>query len=374
MDDCVVIGGKRYRKGYTTGSCAAAAAKAAAYMLVSGKALCTVEIDTPAGKRLKLDVNNIEIAENFTKCSVTKDGGDDPDVTNGLKVFAEASPCKLPGISVVAGEGIGRVTLPGLKVPVGQPAINPVPMKMILKEVGEVLPQGMGVEIKLSVPGGREVAEKTYNPRLGIVGGISILGTSGIVVPMSEEAWKESLALDLSILAAKGSKKAVFIFGNYGEAFVTGKLQLNSGLIIKISNFAGFMLDKAVEYGFEKLIIAGHPGKLVKIAAGIFHTHSRVADARMEIMAAYSALEGAPQQVVSSIYQCRTTEAAMDIINKSGLKGVYKRIVENAAERCMEYTFKKIRVGAVMFDAADNLLAMDRVAEELIEEFKEQRG
>jgi len=371
MDDYVVIGGKKYRKGYTTGSCAAAAAKAAAYMLVSGQALHTVEIDTPAGKRLKLAVNDIKIAENYAKCSIIKDGGDDPDVTTGLKIFAEASPCKLPGVSLTTGEGIGRVTLPGLKVPVGQPAINPVPMKMILKEAGEVLPEGMGIEIKLSVPGGSEIAEKTYNPKLGIVGGISILGTSGIVVPMSEEAWKESLALDLSVLAAKGCKKAVFIFGNYGEAFVTGKLQLNYNYIVKISNFAGYMLDKAVEYGFEKLIIAGHPGKLIKIAAGIFHTHSRVADARMEIMAAYSALEGAPQQVVNSIFRCRTTEAAMDIINKSGLQGIYKRIVENAAKRCAEYTYKKIKVGAVMFDAADNLLAMDKVAEELTEEFKE---
>lgn len=369
MDDFVIIGGKKYRKGYTTGSCAAAAAKAAAAMLVSGQALCTVEIDTPAGKRLKLTVNDIEIAKDYAKCSIIKDGGDDPDVTTGLKVFAEARPVRTPGVVVTTGEGIGKVTLPGLKVPVGQPAINPVPMKMLLKEVAEVIPQNAGIEIKLSVPGGCEAAEKTYNPRLGIVGGISILGTSGIVTPMSEEAWKESLALDLSMLAARGSKKAVFIFGNYGEAFVTGKLPLNSDYIIRISNFAGYMLDKAVEYGFEKLIIAGHPGKLIKVAAGIFHTHSRVADARMEIMAAYAALEGASQPVVNSIYQCRTTEAAMDIININGLQDIYKRIVGNVAKRCTDYTFKKIRVGAVMFDAVDNLLAMDQVAAEIIKEY-----
>ncbi|SHI67715.1 cobalt-precorrin-5B (C(1))-methyltransferase CbiD [Lutispora thermophila] len=370
MVDYVIIAGKKYRKGYTTGSCAAAAAKAAAYMLISRKVLDTVEIDTPAGIRLKLTVNDVEIAENYAICSIIKDGGDDPDVTTGLKIFAKATLCKSPGIFIIAGEGIGRVTLPGLKVPVGQPAINPVPMKMIKKEVGEVLPQGMGVEIKFSIPGGYEVAEKTYNPKLGIEGGISILGTSGIVVPMSEEAWKESLALDLSMLAAKGCKKVVFIFGNYGENFATGKLPLNNNYIVKISNFAGYMLDKAVEYGFEKLIISGHPGKLVKVAAGIFHTHSRVADARMEIMAAYSALEGASQQLVNSIYQCKTTEAAMDIINKNGLQGVYRRIVENVARRCTDYTFNKIRVGAVIFDGSDNLLAMDKVAEELINEFK----
>ena len=370
MDDFVVIGGKQYKKGYTTGSCAAAAAKTAASMLLSGQALCAVEIDTPSGKRLVLDVNDIQIEKDYARCSIIKDGGDDPDVTTGLKVFAEARYADTPGVAVTTGEGIGLVTLPGLKVPVGKPAINPVPMRMILKEVGEVLPLGKGIEISLSVPGGREVAERTYNPRLGIVGGISILGTTGIVVPMSEEAWKDSLALDLSILAAKGSKKAVFIFGNYGEAFVTGKLPLNSELIIRISNFAGYMLDKAVEYGFEQLLVAGHPGKLIKVAAGIFNTHSRVADARLEIMAAYAALEGAPQSVTGSIYQCRTTEAAMDIINANGLQGVYKRIVGNAAKRCTEYTYKKIRVGAIMFDAADNLLAMDSIAEELIDKFQ----
>ncbi len=369
MDDFVIIGGKKYRKGYTTGSCAAAASKAAAVMLVSGRAVSAVQIDTPAGKRLNLAVNDIEITKDFAKCSIIKDGGDDPDVTTGLRIFAEARRARNQGVVVTTGEGIGMVTLPGLKVPVGQPAINPVPMKMLLKEVGEVLPQGAGMEIKLSVPGGREAAEKTYNPRLGIVGGISILGTSGIVTPMSEEAWKESLALELGVLAARGSKKAVFIFGNYGEAFVTGKLPLNTDYIIRISNFAGYMLDKAVEYGFEKLVLAGHPGKLVKVAAGIFHTHSRIADARMEIMAAYAALEGASQAVVEQIYQCRTTEAAMEVVNINGLQGIYKRVVSNVAKRCTEYTFGKIRVGSVMFDAGDHLLAMDDAAAEMVKEF-----
>jgi cobalt-precorrin-5B (C1)-methyltransferase len=365
MDNYVIVSGKKYRKGHTTGSCAAAAAKAAVSMLVSGELSDRVEIDTPAGIRLTLPLVDARFGEGSAVCAVVKDGGDDPDVTTGLKIFAEARFHPGNTIVVNAGEGIGVVTLPGLKVEVGKPAINPVPMKMIRKEVSEVLSEGKGVEILLRVPGGDEVAKRTYNPKLGIVGGISILGTSGIVEPMSEEAWKESLALELKVMAAKGSRQAVFIFGNYGENFVTGQLGMGRDALIKVSNFVGYMLDKAVENGFESLLLAGHPGKLIKVAAGIFHTHSRVADARMEIMTAYAALEGASQEVLSSIYECKTTEAAMQIMNEKQLKGVYARIASNAARRCTEYTFEKIRVGTVLFDAEDTLLAMDDTAKDM---------
>ncbi|MCX7923587.1 MAG: cobalt-precorrin-5B (C(1))-methyltransferase CbiD [Clostridia bacterium] len=370
MDSYVYINGKKYRKGYTTGSCAAAASKAAAIMLITGKKISSVEIDTPAGVRLSLNVDDVILSEGTVKCSIVKDGGDDPDVTNGLKIFAEVKFAGNTGVSVKAGEGIGIVTLPGLKVNVGQPAINPVPMKMILKEVREVLPEDKGVEILLSIPGGEEVAQKTYNPKLGIIGGISILGTKGIVEPMSEEAWKESLALELNMLAAKGARQAVFIFGNYGEDFVNAKLGIENQGIIKISNFVGFMLDKAVENGFEEVVLVGHMGKLVKVAAGIFHTHSRVADARMEILAAYAALEAASQDIIEQIYQCRTTEAASDIIRKKRLERVYNRIVENAAGRCSSYTFNKVRVGAVLFDSANNMLAVDKIAEEILYKYR----
>lgn len=366
MDDYVVVNGKKYRKGYTTGSCAAAASKAAVSMLFSGKDIECISIDTPAGKRLMLEVTDITRTERAVKCAVIKDGGDDPDITTGLKIFAEAALKENEGISVNAAEGIGIVTLPGLKIEVGKPAINPVPMKMILKESGEVLPHGKGVEITLSVPGGEEVAKKTYNPRLGIMGGISILGTSGIVEPMSEEAWKDSLALELGMLSAKGFKQAVFTFGNYGEDFTLSKLDIDNKFIITTSNFVGFMLDKAVEQSFEEIVIVGHLGKLVKVAAGIFHTHSRVADARMEILTAYAALEGCSTEVLGKIYECRTTEAAAEIICNHGLAGIYRRLVSNASNRCSEYTFNKIRVGTVLFNQDNNLLYMDGNAEEIL--------
>ncbi|MHB1393407.1 MAG: cobalt-precorrin-5B (C(1))-methyltransferase CbiD [Clostridia bacterium] len=202
MEDYVGVNGRKFKKGNTTGSCVSAASKASVMMLISGDSIGEVCIDTPAGVRFTLPVTDVSIISESVRCSVIKDSGDDPDMTSGLKIFAEAKRKSNSGIEIRTGEGIGIVTLPGLKVEVGKPAINPVPEKMILKEVGEFLPENAGVEITLSVPGGAETALKTYNPKLGIVGGISIPGTSGIVNPMSEEAWKEALALELRVLAA----------------------------------------------------------------------------------------------------------------------------------------------------------------------------
>lgn len=362
MDDFVIVNGRKFRKGFTTGSCAAAASKAAVAMLFSGNPLDIVDIDTPAGVRLKLRLEDITIKEGIAGCAVIKDGGDDPDITSGLKIFAEARHSHAEGIHVGAGEGIGTVTLPGLKVQPGNPAINPVPMRMIHKEVGEVLPTGKGVKILLSVPGGEAAAERTYNPKLGIVGGISILGTSGIVTPMSEEAWKESVAVELDVAVAREHKTLVFAFGNYGESFAVEKLGVDKNAIIKISNFIGFMLDKALNTGVESILLVGHLGKLVKVAAGIFHTHSRVADARMEIMTAYTALEGASRELLEKIYGCRTTEAAASILKQNGLAAVFDRVASEASRRCMEYCYSKVRVGVVLFNEDDTLLSIDENA------------
>lgn len=374
MDDFVVVNGKKLRKGYTTGSCAAGASKAAVSMLVHGGRLDRIGIDTPSGVRLELPVTDVEVNEGRVKCSVVKDGGDDPDVTSGLKIFAEAVYTGGKSISIKAGPGIGTVTQPGLKVQVGKPAINPGPMSMILKEVREVLKDGRGVEITLSVPGGEAAAEKTYNSRLGIVGGISIIGTSGIVTPMSEEAWKEAIAVELSVARAKGFRDMVFTFGNYGESFAVNELGMEKERIVKVSNFIGYMLDKAVEYELERVLLVGHLGKLVKVAAGIFHTHSRVADARMEILTAYAGLEGAAVEVLDRIYQCRTTEAAAQIIKEQGLEAVFDRIVRSASERCGQYAFNRIKTGTVLFNEDSTLLGMDEGAKEILRHIQNGDG
>jgi cobalt-precorrin-5B (C1)-methyltransferase len=369
MDEYRVVNGKRLRKGYSTGSCAAAAAKAAVWMLVRQQPMEQVEIDTPAGLRLKLSLTDVRLEQDRAGCAVVKDGGDDPDVTTGLKIVAEAVWAE-PGIHIAAGRGIGVVTEPGLKVPVGQPAINPVPHQMICKEVGEVLPAEQGVKVTLSVPGGETVALRTFNPKLGVVGGISILGSKGIVEPMSEEALKESLALELRIRSQKGLRKAVFVFGNYGEEVARQTLGLDNKYLIKIGNYLGSMLDAARADGFETVLVIGHLGKLVKVAAGIFQTHSRVADARLEILCAYAALAGASLAVLQEIINCRTTAAVAAIIERERLSGIYERIVNNASRHCRDYTGGALKVGVVLFNETHHLLACDPVGKQLIEEFR----
>lgn len=373
-EDYILVNGRKLRRGFTTGSCAAAAAKAAVRMLFEEILLEKVIIETPEGEQLTLSVEEASIDGECARCCVVKDGGDDPDVTTGLKIWAEAKRNTTPGIHLDTGEGIGKVTLPGLKVEVGQPAINPVPMKMILEEVGQVLPPGEGVAVTLWVPGGREVAARTFNPRLGIVGGISIIGTTGRVNPMSEDAWKEALALELKMLAAKGYDRAVYVFGNYGEDFLTKELGKPPENLLKISNYLGFMLDKGVELGFKKVLLAGHLGKMVKVSAGIFHTHSRVADARMEIMAAQAALAGATQPVVAQVMASKTTDGAAAILEENGLQGVYHQIVASAAQRCQDHTYGRMEVGCLLFHGKGECLAMTRKAESWLEEMRRDNG
>lgn len=368
MPGSVVINGKEYRRGYTTGTTAACAAKAATIMLFLKSQIDSVELVTPSGIGASLYLDDISIFENSAECSATKDAGDDPDVTDKMKIFAKATLSDNQGVTVSAGAGIGRVTLPGLKIAVGNPAINPVPLKMIYDEVSSVLPMGRGVAIEIWVPDGEEIAKKTYNPKLGIVGGISILGTTGIVNPMSEEAWKVAIESELDILRARGSKMAIFAFGNYGESFAAKNFGVDKNRIVKISNFLGFMLERASEKGFKKVIVMGVMGKLIKVSAGIFHTHSRVADARMETLASFVAIRGGSSEIVRSIFYSNTTEEALGIIKDNGFEDVFQFISDRAARKCTEYTYSKVDVGVVLFDMDGSVLSMDSNAKKSLGE------
>jgi cobalt-precorrin-5B (C1)-methyltransferase len=363
----VIVNGKEYRKGYTTGTTASGAAKAAAWMLFSRLQLDEVDINTPSGVVVTLDVDDVKVSGVSAECSVTKDAGDDPDVTNKMKIFARAKFSEIPGVRISAGKGIGRVTLPGLKVAVGAPAINPVPLKMISDAVSEVMPPDEGVNIEIWIPDGEEIAKKTYNPKLGIIGGISILGTTGIVSPMSEEAWKEAINIELDVLKARGRKSAIFTFGNYGEDFAFKNFGVEKMEVVKISNFLGFMLEKAAEKGFESVIVMGVLGKLIKVSAGIFHTHSKIADARMETLSSFAAISGASQEVVRRIFYSNTTEEAAVIIKENGLESVFEFAVDRAAKKCTGYTFSKVNVGAVLFDMDGKVLAMDGYARDFLD-------
>jgi len=361
--------GKKLRTGYTTGSCAAAAAKGAVSMLFSGLKEQHVVIDTPKGWKLNLHLEDIFFSGTAASCCVVKDAGDDPDVTDGVRVYAEARRIEGTEILIKGGKGVGLVTKPGLPIPQGSPAINPGPRNMIIKEVKEVLPQGCGVEIEISIPQGVEIARKTFNPRLGITGGISILGTTGIVEPMSEDALKDTIALELSCRRAEGEDKLVLVPGSYGERFCRQWLGLSGERTIKMSNYLGFALEKCAELGFKKLVLAGHLAKLVKPAGGIFYTHSRVSDTRLEILTAHLAVLGMETGDLRRIMRCITVEEALPIINQKGFQEVYKIIAETCARKCAAYVYGNLKIGVVIF-SMKKLLAKSSGAERILEEIR----
>lgn len=360
---------KELRCGYTTGTSAAAAAKAAVMLLVGEKVGDSVDVSMPDGTVSRLPLAEMTHNSDVASVSVIKDGGDDPDITTGLPIVAEVTLDNSGEIRIRGGKGVGKVTLKGLKIPVGEAAINPVPRRMIRENVASVLKEGQGAAVTISVPGGEEIAKKTFNPRLGIVGGISILGSTGIVHPMSEEALTESLRLELNVLKEKGYRSAVFAFGNYGLDFLRSR-SIKDECIVKISNYLGFMLDQAVDMGFREILLVGHMGKLVKVAGGIFQTHSRRADARMEILTAFAGLEGADKETLTKIYECTTTSAAAEIIAEKDLGGIYRRITDAVIKRCTAYTYNEIRFGAMLFGDGNVLLGIDKEAEDMIKELK----
>ena len=318
------------KKGFTTGSCAAAASKAATYMLLTGQEKNNIEIETPAGIMFKAAIVDKKRQDNQVSCAVIKDGGDDPDVTTGAHVTATVSLLEngmesleaRPSIIIDGGFGVGRITLPGLDQPVGNAAINSVPRSMIEKEVLEVcrfLDFKGKLQIEISVPEGKDLAARTFNPRLGIVDGISILGTTGIVEPMSNKALVDTIRVELNQKRALGAKRAIVSPGNYGKEFMKEHFGYNLDSSVKCSNFIGETVDICCELGFERMVLAGHIGKLIKVAGGIMNTHSHEADSRMEILASAAIRVGADVALARSILKCLNTEEALHLIDDSGL-------------------------------------------------------
>ncbi len=326
----VIQNQKKLRMGYTTGSCAAAAAKAAVFMLLTGRKTEKVDLPTPKGILLHLEILDAELAEGAASCAVRKDGGDDPDATHGLLVYARAERMTQPGVLIDGGPAVGRVTKKGLEQPVGAAAINRVPREMITQAVREVCEEqeySGGIRVVISVPGGEQVAEKTFNPRLGIEGGISILGTSGIVVPMSEAALVASIRLEMEMRRANGAEYLLVTPGNYGADFVRYGTSLDVESSMKCSNYVGETLDMASELGIKGILFVAHIGKFIKVAGGIMNTHSRNADARAELMAAFALRAGADLDTAKRILDTLTTEEAVEILRNAGILDETVRLV-----------------------------------------------
>ncbi len=332
----VYFKGKKLRYGYTTGSTAAAATKAALTVLLNnGGDLREVRLKVPAGQILTISVKSVVMDGDYVTATVIKDGGDDPDVTHGLEIQSKVNLRRDGSINIFGGKGVGKVTKPGLPVEIGEAAINPVPMEMIRGVTQEMLPEGWGADIEIIVPLGEETAKKTLNAKLGIIGGISILGTTGMVKPMSEESWKSSLAIELKqALSEYNTDEAIFLFGNRGKSYLEDNFPHRVAQGVVISNFVGYMFDRACEYEVRKVYFIGELGKFVKVAGGIFHTHSRVSDAKMEIMAANALLVGEEIENVMKILNSNTTEEATQYVRK---KEVYNLMAEKSKEKCEEY-------------------------------------
>ena len=373
MEEYVYIDGKKYKRGYTTGSCATAAAKAASHMLLTKLPIEVINIDTPKGIPLNLKVENINIQDDYVECSIRKDGGDDIDATHNMHIYARAEFIDSKEIIITGGNGVGRVTKKGLGIEIGESAINKTPRNMINNEVRKVIGEDKGVKITIFAPEGELIAKKTFNPRLGIVGGISIIGTTGIVEPMSDEGWKKSLSIELEMKKAQGMDKIILVPGNHGEMFIKETLGLDIKYIVRTSNFIGYMLKEAQRIGFKKILMAGHLGKYVKIAGGIFNTHSKVADARNEILLANLALMNAPFELVKKVNECLTTEEFIEIINSKEYEG-YKEIYNILSNKCREridiyLNDEEINVEVMIFSMEKELLGQSEKAGDLKEIF-----
>ncbi|NBG87084.1 cobalt-precorrin-5B (C(1))-methyltransferase CbiD [Isachenkonia alkalipeptolytica] len=406
LDQFAFKNGKKLRYGFTTGSCMVAAAKGSLLMILKDQILDEVELLTPKGWNLYLKLRDQVLEGDEARCSVIKDAGDDPDITHGIKIFVRVKVQRAekgkPKVLLKSGKGVGIVTQKGLSIPPQEPAINPVPRKMLKRELTELLPEDLRAEVLVWIPKGEEIGKKTFNPRLGIVGGISIIGTSGIVEPMSEEAFQESIRIEMDMLM-ENRKDLIFIPGNFGRDFGKG-LGLREEDMLKTSNFVGFSLDCAYEKKVRKILLVGHLGKFIKVAGGIFHTHSKIADGRMEILAAYTAkhLENRRQQqileeqiansnkvtdynehsdgnekadllpdhLIEKILSANTTDEAVEKLLQLGLKEVFTDLANKVSEKARIRTHEEIEIGTVLFSQIHGVLGFCDQSWKMIEELR----
>lgn len=378
MEQFIYKNHQKLRYGYTTGSCAAAAAKAAAFMLLSGQQVSYVDLMTPKQVPLHLEVLDIKRKEESVSCAIQKDGGDDPDVTNGIWIYAEVRKKAESGILIDGGTGVGRVTKPGLEQPVGAAAINKVPRQMIRENVEEICSQfGYfgGLQVTIFIPVGEALAAKTFNPRLGIVGGISVLGTSGIVEPMSEQALIDTIRVEMRQKLANGMEYLLVVPGNYGIDFLE---QYGHGLdledAVKCSNFVGEALDAAVEFGAKGVLLIGHIGKFVKLAGGIMNTHSHNADARMELLTVHAALLGAPLPMLRNMMESVTTDDALKYLQEAGMmEPVMERLMERMEFYVDHRAQNRLELGVITFSKVYGILGQTSRVPELVQKIAAQR-
>lgn len=371
----VEMAGKHLRCGYTTGTCAALAAAAAAELLLTGKAPKTVRLTTPKGIPVEVEPQECSLKNGIARCAVIKDAGDDIDVTANLPVFAEVTK-REEGIIIDGGAGVGRVTKAGLDQPIGAAAINHVPREMIkaaVESVCHALDEKSGLHITISVPNGAEIAKKTFNPNLGIVGGISIIGTSGIVEPMSIQALIDTKKIELHQAALVSPNRVILTPGNYGLAFLQGTPLAQQIPVVVCSNFIGELLDAAGAEGIGEVLLVGHIGKLVKLAGGIMNTHSKWGDCRTELFCTHAALCGADRELCEKLMEAATTDACIALLQKEKLWEAVRDSLLQAIQKHLDRRANgKYKVGAVLFSNVYGALGGTEKAEALLHGWREK--
>ena len=376
-DYYIIKDGKQLRYGYTTGSCATSAAKAACQMLLSGEEVREIMLKTPFGIKLSLEVLEISRNEDSVTCAIQKDAGDDPDVTNGALVYATVSKIKEKQIYIDGGIGVGRVTRKGLEQPIGNAAINSTPRATITAEIKDVCSKyryDEGISVIIEIPKGVELAQKTFNPRLGIKDGISVLGTSGIVVPMSEEALLKTIEVEMKMRILNGDKYILATPGNYGQRFVKEHMTLPFEKNIICSNYIGKTIDMAINNGAKGILFISHIGKFIKVAGGIMDTHSKSADCRAELIAASAIRAGADLEVVRQVLDSVTTDESLEILDKNGLLASTMDIIVQRIDMYLSHrSSDKITIGAIVFSNVLGHLGQTKNTKQLIEFLNEEK-
>lgn len=381
---------KTLRCGVTTGTCAAAAAGAAMKKLLEGIEIPYMEVNTPKGVTVQIPVIYGESAGEYCEVFVKKDSGDDPDVTNGTRIgvwaerLAEAFPSdrlerafrdeKYQGLYLDGGTGVGRVTKSGLEQSVGQAAINKVPREMIFSQAEAVRKQAESREaflLTVLVPEGEALAKKTFNPMLGIEGGISILGTSGILEPMSEKAIVDTIETQIRQMQRNGERNLLVTPGNYGQGYVTEKLGFSLENSVKSSNYIGETIDLAVSYGMERLLLVGNIGKLAKLGAGIMNTHSRMADGRAEILGFHLMLCGGSREQLAELSACITTEEMLKKLESWQLReAVMESLCQKIGEHVKRRAGETLQTGVMIFSENYGFLGQTAGTEEVLSAWK----
>ena len=355
------LAAKKLRTGFTTGTCATAAAKAALLSMIEQKKIESVEVILPKGSSVKIAIQSCEFGKNKAKCSVIKDGGDDPDVTHGAEIFVDLSLTEISNkIEITGGEGVGIVTKPGLGLELNKPAINPTPKKMIrenILEIGNSVLKKNGIKVIVSVPKGKELATKTDNPRLGIIGGISILGTSGIVIPFSTASFAASIRQNLDVSVAMGDKTVVLTTGGRSEDFSRQIIDLPDHCFVQMGDFSGYTIQQCAKNEIEKAYVVGFIGKFAKMALGVKQTHVKGSKVDMNFLSELAKRSNTPNEVLEKIRNANTARHVLDIMKENNNTGFFNEICTEVYNHMRNHSEQRISIEVILFDFDGKVLS-----------------